>query len=85
MLFSLVFSRGGRYSEEDAKAMVIQIQSVIAFCHLQGVVHCDLKPEEQLRHFLFTTRDENAQMKLIDFGLSNFVKPGEHCLVAWSS
>ncbi|KAG6489490.1 hypothetical protein ZIOFF_050761 [Zingiber officinale] len=40
---------GGRYSEEDAKAIVIQILSVIAFCHLQGVVHRDLKPEEQLR------------------------------------
>ncbi|XP_042386717.1 CDPK-related kinase 3-like [Zingiber officinale] len=80
-LLERILSRGGRYSEEDAKAIVIKILSVIAFCHLQGVVHRDLKPE----NFLFTTRDENAQMKLIDFGLSNFVKPGEHCLVAWSS
>ncbi|KAG6519061.1 hypothetical protein ZIOFF_022550 [Zingiber officinale] len=70
-----IVMEGGRYSEEDAKAIVIQILSVIAFCHLQGVVHRDLKPEEQLRNFLFTTRDENAQMKLIDFGLSDFVKP----------
>ncbi|KAG6496595.1 hypothetical protein ZIOFF_044463 [Zingiber officinale] len=43
------YTIGGRYSEEDAKAIVIQILSVIAFCHLQGVVHRDLKPEEQLR------------------------------------
>ncbi|XP_042400256.1 calcium/calmodulin-dependent protein kinase type 1-like [Zingiber officinale] len=70
-LLERILSRGGRYSEEDAKAIVIQILSVIAFCHLQGVVHRDLKPE----NFLFTTRDENAQMKLIDFGLSDFVKP----------
>ncbi|XP_042404645.1 CDPK-related kinase 3-like [Zingiber officinale] len=67
-----IVMEGGRYSEEDAKAIVIQILSVITFCHLQGVVHRDLKPE----NFLFTTRDENAQMKLIDFGLSDFVKPG---------
>ncbi|KAG6500516.1 hypothetical protein ZIOFF_040362 [Zingiber officinale] len=40
-----VVMEGGRYSEEDAKAIVIQILSVIAFCHLQGVVHRDLKPE----------------------------------------
>ncbi|XP_074583842.1 CDPK-related kinase 3-like [Curcuma longa] len=72
-LLERILSRGGRYSEEDAKAIVIQILSVIAFCHLQGVVHRDLKPE----NFLFTTRDENAQMKLIDFGLSDFVKPDE--------
>ncbi|XP_042388586.1 CDPK-related protein kinase-like [Zingiber officinale] len=71
-LLERILSRGGRYSEEDAKAIVIQILSVIVFCHLQGVVHRDLKPE----NFLFTTRDENAQMKLIDFGLSDFVKPG---------
>lgn len=37
--------RGGRYAEEDAKVIVVQILSVVAFCHLQGVVHRDLKPE----------------------------------------
>ncbi|XP_042472442.1 CDPK-related kinase 3-like [Zingiber officinale] len=71
-LLERILSRGGRYSEEDAKAIVIQILSVITFCHLQGVLHRDLKPE----NFLFTTRDENAQMKLIDFGLFDFVKLG---------
>ncbi|THG14374.1 hypothetical protein TEA_027790 [Camellia sinensis var. sinensis] len=35
----------GKYSEEDAKAVVVQILSVVAYCHLQGVVHRDLKPE----------------------------------------
>lgn len=33
--------------EDDAKAIVSQILSVVAFCHLQGVVHRDLKPEVQ--------------------------------------
>lgn len=42
---SVVFYRGGKYSEEDAKVVMIQILSVVAFCHLQGVVHRDLKPE----------------------------------------
>jgi serine/threonine protein kinase len=37
--------RGGKYSEEDAKAVMTQILNVVAFCHLQGVVHRDLKPE----------------------------------------
>lgn len=41
----IICYRGGRYTEEDAKAIVVQILSVVAFCHLQGVVHRDLKPE----------------------------------------
>lgn len=40
-----MLSRGGRYTEEDAKLVVHQILSIVSFCHLQGVVHRDLKPE----------------------------------------
>lgn len=45
--YLLTFSchRGGRYTENDAKSIVVQILSVASFCHLQGVVHRDLKPE----------------------------------------
>ncbi|PON81203.1 Serine/threonine protein kinase [Trema orientale] len=70
-LLDRILSRGGRYTEEDAKTIVVQILSVVAFCHLQGVVHRDLKPE----NFLFTTRDEDAPLKVIDFGLSDFIRP----------
>ncbi|KAJ0962171.1 hypothetical protein J5N97_029999 [Dioscorea zingiberensis] len=72
-LLDRILSRGGRYKEEDAKAIVVQILSVVSFCHLQGVVHRDLKPE----NFLFSTSDENAHLKLIDFGLSDFIRPDE--------
>ncbi|OVA02010.1 Protein kinase domain [Macleaya cordata] len=72
-LLDRILSRGGKYSEEDAKAVMVQILSVVAFCHLQGVVHRDLKPE----NFLFSTKDEASQLKAIDFGLSDFVKPDE--------
>lgn len=101
--------RGGKYSEEDAKAVMVQILSVVSFCHLQGVVHRDLKPEVTrtshsmlptqspkitilksslhiifdnflsvflVQNFLFTSKDENSTLKAIDFGLSDFVKPG---------
>ncbi|XP_022135852.1 CDPK-related kinase 5-like [Momordica charantia] len=72
-LLDRILARGGKYSEEDAKAVMVQILTVVAFCHLQGVVHRDLKPE----NFLYTSKDENAQLKAIDFGLSDFVKPDE--------
>ncbi|KAF6990689.1 hypothetical protein CFC21_007859 [Triticum aestivum] len=72
-LLDRILSRGGRYTEDDAKVIIKQILSVVAFCHLQGVVHRDLKPE----NFLFSTRDEHSPMKLIDFGLSDFIRPDE--------
>ncbi|XP_062092003.1 CDPK-related kinase 5-like [Humulus lupulus] len=72
-LLDRILSRGGKYTEDDAKAVMVQILNVVAFCHLQGVVHRDLKPE----NFLYTSKDENSELKAIDFGLSDFVKPDE--------
>ncbi|KAI5661054.1 hypothetical protein M9H77_20377 [Catharanthus roseus] len=72
-LLDRILARGGKYSEDDAKAVLVQILNVVAFCHLQGVVHRDLKPE----NFLFTSKEENSQLKVIDFGLSDFVRPDE--------
>lgn len=72
-LLDRILSRGGKYTEEDAKAILRQILNAAAFCHLQGVVHRDLKPE----NFLFASNDENSELKAIDFGLSDFVKLDE--------
>ncbi|KAL3626787.1 CDPK-related kinase 5 [Castilleja foliolosa] len=82
-LLDRILSRGGKYSEDDAKTIMIQILNVVSFCHLQGVVHRDLKPEGLNMifafegNFLFTSKDENSLLKAIDFGLSDFVKPDE--------
>ncbi|KAF5787319.1 putative protein kinase CAMK-CDPK family [Helianthus annuus] len=72
-LLDRILSIGGRYTEADAKLIIVQILSVVAFCHLQGVVHRDLKPE----NFLFMSKSEDVDMKLIDFGLSDFIRPEE--------
>lgn len=58
--------------EEEAKMIVVQILSAISYCHLQGIVHRDLKPE----NFLFSSKEDDSLLKLIDFGLSDFIKPG---------
>ncbi|KAK4725581.1 hypothetical protein R3W88_028360 [Solanum pinnatisectum] len=72
-LLDRILARGGKYSEDDAKAVMVQLLSVVSYCHLQGVVHRDLKPE----NFLFVSKDENSPLKAIDFGLSDYVKPDE--------
>ncbi|KAI3747921.1 hypothetical protein L6452_10659 [Arctium lappa] len=73
VLLDRIIARGGKYTEDDAKKLMIQMLTVVAFCHLQGVVHRDLKPE----NFLFASKDEDAELKAIDFGLSDFVNPDE--------
>ncbi|KAE8735943.1 CDPK-related protein kinase [Hibiscus syriacus] len=72
-LLDRILARGGKYTEDDAKAVMVQILNVVAFCHLQGVVHRDLKPE----NFLYITKEEKSLLKAIDFGLSDFVRPDE--------
>ncbi|KAF3494439.1 hypothetical protein DY000_02055631 [Brassica cretica] len=67
-LLDRILARGGRFPEADAKHILVQILSATAFFHLQGVVHRDLKPE----NFLFTSKNEDAVLKVIDFGLSDF-------------
>nr|KAJ0220148.1 hypothetical protein LSAT_V11C200081450 [Lactuca sativa] len=62
---------GGKFAEDDAKSLLVQILTVVAFCHLQGVVHRDLKPE----NFIYASKDKDAELKVIDFGLSDFISP----------
>lgn len=39
--------------------------------HIKGIVHRDLKPE----NILFDSNEENCEIKIIDFGLSNKFDP----------
>uniref|UniRef100_A0A7S2ESY8 Calmodulin n=1 Tax=Ditylum brightwellii TaxID=49249 RepID=A0A7S2ESY8_9STRA len=60
-------SSEGHFSEHDAATIVRCILDAIAYCHdVKQIVHRDLKPE----NFLFKTEKEDAEIKIIDFGLS---------------
>lgn len=61
-----------RYSELEAAIIMRQILSVVHLCHFMGVMHRDIKPE----NFLFATKDEDAPLKLADFGSSVFIEKG---------
>ncbi|KAL9252933.1 Calcium-dependent protein kinase 24-like protein [Drosera capensis] len=71
-LFDRIVARG-HYTERAAAEIVKTILGIVQVCHKHGVIHRDLKPE----NFLFTSKNEDAALKAIDFGLSVFFKPGQ--------
>lgn len=44
-----------------------KLNSAVFHMHKSGIVHRDLK----LENILFVNKDENSEIKIIDFGLSN--------------
>ncbi|XP_019086853.1 PREDICTED: calcium-dependent protein kinase 11-like [Camelina sativa] len=65
--------KSGKYSEFHARVLFKQLMQVVKFCHDSGVVHRDLKPE----NILMATMSSSSPIKLADFGLATFIKPGE--------
>ncbi|KAJ0240754.1 Calcium-dependent protein kinase 18 [Hirschfeldia incana] len=72
LLDRILAKKDSRYTEKDAAVVVRQMLKVAAECHLRGLVHRDMKPE----NFLFKSTEEDSSLKATDFGLSDFIKPG---------
>jgi calcium-dependent protein kinase len=52
---------------------VREVLQAVAQCHAKGVVLRDVKPE----NFLFRSKAETAPLKMVDFGLAEYCKPGQ--------
>ncbi|KAL5552158.1 hypothetical protein UlMin_002334 [Ulmus minor] len=63
----------GRFSEYNARVIFKHLMEVVKFCHENGVVHRDLKPE----NILLATTSSSSPIKLADFGLATYCKPGQ--------
>lgn len=63
----------GIFSENLAAKYIWEIVSAIYHCHLAGIVHRDIKPE----NLLFVSTEKNARLKVIDFGISKKIVPGQ--------
>ncbi|KAF2399444.1 Pkinase-domain-containing protein [Trichodelitschia bisporula] len=59
----------GRMAEDPARRFFQQIVCAVEYCHRHKIVHRDLKPENLLL-------DENLNVKIADFGLSNIMTDG---------
>lgn len=66
--------KNGVYSEQDAAYVLRQILEGINYMHVNKIAHCDLKPD----NFLFLDDAEDADLKIIDFGMSKILKQREY-------
>ncbi|CAI9780564.1 unnamed protein product [Fraxinus pennsylvanica] len=73
LLDRILSKKDSRYTEKDAAIIVRQMLKVAAECHLHGLVHRDMKPE----NFLFKSPKDDSSLKATDFGLSDFIRPGK--------
>jgi calcium-dependent protein kinase len=55
-----------KFSEAKAAKLMQKILSAVKHLHEHGIAHRDLKPE----NFLFLDKSDDAEIKIIDFGLS---------------
>lgn len=67
-LFDYIVSHG-RMQEDKARRFFQQMLCAVEYCHRHKVVHRDLKPENLLL-------DDNLNVKIADFGLSNIMTDG---------
>ncbi|XP_020253819.1 LOW QUALITY PROTEIN: calcium-dependent protein kinase 28-like [Asparagus officinalis] len=63
-----------------ATCLIKTIAEVVEGCHSLRVMHRYLRPD----NFLFVSKDEDAALKVIDFGMSVFYMPGD-AFCDWNS
>ncbi|XP_039609428.1 serine/threonine-protein kinase 17A [Polypterus senegalus] len=68
-----VADRDEAFTEKDVKRLMKQILQGVAFLHMKGVVHLDLKPQ----NILLTSESPLGDVKIVDFGLSRIVSSNE--------
>jgi len=74
-LFAYIEKRGFRLNEERACQIIHKICTAVFYIHSYGIAHRDLKPE----NVLMTSTNDDADIRLLDFGLSKIIGPGQNC------
>lgn len=75
-LFSYLDLRNFELPENRANKIMHQLCCAVYYLHNFGIIHRDLKPE----NILMSDETDEAEPKILDFGLSRFLNNGETCL-----
>eukprot|EP00803_Ostreobium_quekettii_P007826 evm.model.scf_1339.1 EVM.evm.TU.scf_1339.1 scf_1339:13547-16997(+) len=74
-LFDHIVRQRSGFTERQAAAYMRDLMEWLEFSHGRGLVHADVKPE----NIMLSSEGAEATVKVIDFGLSFFARPGESC------
>ena len=74
-LFSYLQKRGFKIPEGRASRIIHKLATSVYYIHSFGIVHRDLKPE----NILMTDNTDDADIRLLDFGLSKIIGPTQLC------
>ena len=74
-LFTYIEKRGFQLKENRAAEIIHKLSTAIYYLHQYGIIHRDLKPE----NILMTNDKDDADIKLLDFGLGKIIGPNEFC------
>ena len=74
-LFNYIEKRDFKIKESRAAEIVHKLCTAVYFLHQYGIIHRDLKPE----NILMTDITDDADIRLVDFGLGKMIGPGEKC------
>ncbi len=77
----MILKNRGRLNIDEALSLMIQACNGIGYAHRNGIVHCDLKPQNML-----VTPDQ--LVKVVDFGIARAfasIPPDEKSTVVWGS
>ena len=74
-LFGYIEKRGFQLKESRAAEIIHKLSTAIYYLHQYGIIHRDLKPE----NILMTDEKDDADIRLLDFGLGKIIGPNEFC------
>lgn len=74
-LFDYAEKRRFKLGEKRVSKIIKDLSSALKYLHSFNIIHRDIKPE----NVLMTSIEDDAEIRIVDFGLSKILYPGNEC------